>query len=389
MERKPKFPNLIFFLAGLILILLLPSCKEPGQANGKSAEEETRTPTSNIPNLTLSSKYLDCPSIPTTFIIIPSPPHDEQVGDCALIGRTEEIETWLNELEAIAESCRATRESKWSATLATREHLDAKIDMLQEGHTFLEACDYPGLTVNPGNAVVTNIAPTHYYTNWLMVIRSDVEKYCNTIDEIVKPLWQACTEINFYQDCQAPNPVEYHLLIKWGMNSAQAKYDQTDSLYTHLQTWGWDEFRTRFYGTTLYCPRIQHEQAPTFYLSKNAFCRIGPSQEYEIVATFLDLSSVKIDGLNQDDPRWWWVLVPDSDDHCWVSDSTGSAVGILEDLEIIAAPPLVIEPVDNQPGNNQPNNGGSCSADLVQSACASAGGTWTTSTIGPPYCDCK
>ena len=67
------------------------------------------------------------------------------------------------------------------------------------------------------------------------------------IDELVKPLWLACKEINFLQDCQAPDPVEYHSIIDWKMNAAQINYDYTDFFYTNtLQIYGWDNFRTEF-----------------------------------------------------------------------------------------------------------------------------------------------
>jgi len=386
MKHRLGFPSHRFIAFLLLLTLLLASCKQIGtfidlpKAKGPVTGEE-------IPGGLSSLSYLDCPSIPNTNRRISLAPYNVEVGDCALVGKSMEIEAWLSELEDFAESCRTNREINWASTLATREHLDAKIDVLKEtenGPTYIGLCTYPDQAGDPGNAIFTNIAPTHYYTNWLMMIGSDVEKYCNMIDGIVKPLWQACKEINYYQDCQAPNPVQYHTMIKWMMNAAQINYDYTDLFYTNtLQADGWDGFRVEFDESSINCAPVA-----TFTFSTNAFCRLGPSIKYGKAATFLELQSVQIEGRNQDDPRWWWVLMSDSDDHCWVSDSTGSAVGSLEDLEILADPPLAIEPVDDQSGNTQPNTGGSCSADLGQRACAGAGGTWATSASGLPYCDC-
>ena len=83
---------------------------------------------------------------------------------------------------------------------------------------------------------------------------------------------------------------------------------------------------------------------PTFTFSKNAFCRKGPSVAYEDVTAFLQGQSVQIDGRNQDEPRWWWVLIPASSGHCWVSDSTGSASGPLDGVKVVSAPPLPPSP---------------------------------------------
>jgi Zn-dependent metalloprotease len=82
------------------------------------------------------------------------------------------------------------------------------------------------------------------------------------------------------------------------------------------------------------------ETIPTFTLSKNAFCRKGPSTVYDDVTDFLQGQSVQIDGRNQDKPRWWWVLIPGSSEHCWVSDSAGSASGPLDGVKVVSAPPL-------------------------------------------------
>jgi hypothetical protein len=100
------------------------------------------------------------------------------------------------------------------------------------------------------------------------------------------------------------------------------------------------------------------------------FCRRGPSSEYEKVATFLEGQEVQIDGKNQSEPRWWWVSIPDSSEHCWVSDSTGSATGFLEDLDIVAAPAKI------------------CSRDLGENACLATGGTLKGKDTPTPYCDC-
>ena len=63
-------------------------------------------------------------------------------------------------------------------------------------------------------------------------------------------------------------------------------------------------------------------------------------------------------------------------------DSTGSAEGPLEELEIVAAPPLVTNPKD-QPKTK------TCSSDLGEKDCTAAGGSWVDGgATGVSYCDC-
>jgi hypothetical protein len=207
------------------------------------------------------------------------------------------------------------------------------------------------------------------------------------IDELVKPLWQACDEINFYQDCQAPDPEHYHNIIAAKMNLAQNNYDHSDFFYTHtLQTTGWGNFRISFSEVLLDCPLEQEMGShPYFTFLVDANCREGPSTTYDRADAFPAQLTVPIEGQNQTEPRWWWVGIPGSRAHCWVSDATGIASGPLEDLEVIAAPPLVIDSdtdlVDDE--------GEVCSPGQGQSDCAAAGGTWIDGgSTSASYCEC-
>jgi nitrous oxidase accessory protein NosD len=80
---------------------------------------------------------------------------------------------------------------------------------------------------------------------------------------------------------------------------------------------------------------------PMFTLSQNTNCREGTDFAYKVVVILLQGEAVQIDGRNSIEPRWWWVRIRDSNKHCWVSDSTGSASGSLESQPVIEAPPLV------------------------------------------------
>src|SRR3990172_6024899 len=55
---------------------------------------------------------------------------------------------------------------------------------------------------------------------------------------------------------------------------------------------------------------------------KNAFCRKGPSVQYFDVGSFNQGDSAQAEGRSDTDPRWWYVLMANGVEHCWVSDST-------------------------------------------------------------------
>jgi nitrous oxidase accessory protein NosD len=88
--------------------------------------------------------------------------------------------------------------------------------------------------------------------------------------------------------------------------------------------------------------------APMFTLSQNAHIRKGPNVSYEDVTILQAGQTVQIDGRNLDAQRWWWVLIPGSDQHGWVSDSNGSASGSVDMLPVIAAPPLAPSPTPTE-----------------------------------------
>jgi len=68
--------------------------------------------------------------------------------------------------------------------------------------------------------------------------------------------------------------------------------------------------------------------------TKNAYCRKGPGVLYRDVSSFNQGDSAQADGRNEDDPRWWWVLIPNSNEHCWVSHTTVETNDLAEGLPI-------------------------------------------------------
>jgi hypothetical protein len=413
MVNEKHYPYHRLFVFSLLLVSLLTACTQGFQANIPTDVGMGEIPTSGgfDPGLELSNDYLICPIVPETPITIPPPPYDEDIGDCALRGKSADIETWLTVLEQIALDCQVNRVTNWVAVLTTRDHLDNQIDELKgaeiapiqvDKYEEDETSSYPvESAAEQSGQVTTGKAPCdpyqtqepaesysggetgephNYYTVMLKNIGENVVKFCIMIDELIQPLWQACDEINFYQDCQEPDPERYHSIVEVKMDNAQTNYDRSGNFYNQsLVIAGWEDFRTSFDESSLDCPPIQafsSDSKFTFYM--NTFCRKGPNTQYEKVATFLEGQDVQIKGRNKDEPRWWWVVIPESDDHCWVSDATGSASGELEDLELIQPPPLIIPPSDQTL---------ECSADLGKADCEAAGGHWMGDVL-TPYCDC-
>jgi hypothetical protein len=72
-------------------------------------------------------------------------------------------------------------------------------------------------------------------------------------------------------------------------------------------------------------------------LMDDAYCRLGPGTAYSIWETLLEGQQVLLQGRNSD-RSWWWVLLPESEDHCWVSDAMVEVTGSVADLPIIIPP---------------------------------------------------
>jgi len=98
------------------------------------------------------------------------------------------------------------------------------------------------------------------------------------------------------------------------------------------------EFVTPSGGATGVVPLHTDTPAPKtpiiLTFTKNAFCRKGPSALYRDVSGFKQGDTAQADGRNETDPRWWWVLIPNSNEHCWVSHTTVETNDLAEGLPI-------------------------------------------------------
>lgn len=121
---------------------------------------------------------------------------------------------------------------------------------------------------------------------------------------------------------------------------------------------------------------------PEFTLSKNANCRFGPSQLYEVYTSFLAGQILPIQGRNEE-ANWLYARTPDKE-FCWISIVTGVYNGDPNLLPVIEAPP---PPEPTEEGQQQPNYN-SCQDYPTQQLCkqdpANIGGCyWSPNN----YCD--
>lgn len=109
---------------------------------------------------------------------------------------------------------------------------------------------------------------------------------------------------------------------------------------------------------------------PLVRFIQNANCRSGPGVIYDVVTSLLQDQELTIEGRDPQN-NWWWVLLPESAAHCWVSDTTVEVTGPASEVQVIAAPPTPVQgclhqgPNDNQPICYEPcppnpNPGGAC-----------------------------
>jgi|GEM_PF-4667287 len=212
---------------------------------------------------------VSCPALPKKIgEKLPTPPYDLERGDCALRGRGEEIEAYLTALERMAAGCQARRDTAWQAVQEARENLDAQIDALEEpperpttpreseGMESLLSEPVPSMCPSYPSSI-GSLEPSEgiepegfYYTYWLQRIAENTAKYCRLIDELIKPIWEACDMVNFYIDCEdvtAARKTSFHGLVSGKMNAAELQYEYTDFFYTNtLQQYGWGNFRQYF-----------------------------------------------------------------------------------------------------------------------------------------------
>jgi hypothetical protein len=220
--------------------------------------------------------HLTCPTVPTNPVVLPPPPYDEARGDCALRGKSAQIEAWLSSLESIAASCQARRAGYWTDTINSYNNLGNQIDNLplapEEASLYMRpVCPtYPGSGPGSSRSASPLSRDGWHYTDWLKRIGENVQTYCDLVDRLIEPMYQACDEINFYLGCELTTDAiksSWHGLLNGKRNAAQIRYDYTHFYYSNtLQTYGWGNFRAYFNENYIHCemerPPIQMQAPP-------------------------------------------------------------------------------------------------------------------------------
>jgi len=122
-------------------------------------------------------------------------------------------------------------------------------------------------------------------------------------------------------------------------------------------------------------PSVTPVSAPSFTLTKNAFCRKGPDASFEDVSAILAGETVDILNISEDG-FWYFVDWKSFNAKCWVATSAGNTSGDLGGIEVLVVP-LPTE-VQIESGLTLPACTLSCPAgcepDSACSACQAIGG---------------
>ncbi len=81
---------------------------------------------------------------------------------------------------------------------------------------------------------------------------------------------------------------------------------------------------------------------PAVTLTEEANCRQGPNLGYKAITTRKAGVTLPVEGHNLDS-TWWWVLLPEQNANCWISDWIVETACISEEVPFIPSAPLVSE----------------------------------------------
>jgi hypothetical protein len=152
----------------------------------------------------VSRARLDCPVFVPSVPVLPSLPFDPLVGDCSLVGRRAEIDTFLAELRRIADGCRIRISSAYASTGGLVSGLRAQVGELRP------STSSGGMPCPP---VMVNVREYSLLTDdylgragWsnsttLAGLRWTVGAYCNMADELIERIVAKCGGLNTQIGC--------------------------------------------------------------------------------------------------------------------------------------------------------------------------------------------
>ncbi len=221
-------------------------------------------------------RVLTCPEPTKQAVTLPKMPVPEGSDDCALIGKSAEIEAYLKSLEAAAAKCNARREASYKNALAAKQKLDNQIDQLWPSPPNLPKSFKMAPICSESEPSVIGTSPSEMvpdeqdYTSWLKRVGGDVKEYCGIIDtQFISGIANACKSMNkeipcimdYYKGVKDTDKVAFHARLNGQLNALNILYTYTDFFYKKtIVEYGIGNFRKYYNESNLDCGTLTPAQ---------------------------------------------------------------------------------------------------------------------------------
>ncbi len=247
---------------GIFFSVFLSAVSTHAMENTGLAQQPVTGPVFIMPPkiIDVPGELLSCPAVIPTPIELPAPVYDMERGDCALLGKTDEVEAWLHAMEEAAAFCQARQESSWDELVKARDTLEREIKALPTTQPS-GGTRRPGMP-EPSDAVQTEpeLREGWRYTNWLNSIRENTINYCNMVDELPKKLSHTCNTIRKNVDNNGGGATSIQKMVyrQWltrDLNATRSyDYDAATQYYNDiLRSDGLGNFRRYFSEDRIRC----------------------------------------------------------------------------------------------------------------------------------------
>ena len=217
---------------------------------------------------------LSCPSATIQEPGLPSPFFSETKDDCQLKSNPDEVEEYLQELEAIVEDCRSRQNTNYDSASMINQNLHIQIDQLkiapEPDMMYFQPARTMCSIIEPVGALEGDLDSSGglddntQYTKWLFNIAKDVKYYCGKIDNMVAEIADNCRHLNEEIECEMEQggleseneKSAYHSQLNTAIDSIHYSSEQMTTFYypSTLKTYGFGNFRQYFNnGTNIDC----------------------------------------------------------------------------------------------------------------------------------------